>query len=108
MANKDSAGYIAAFALGVCLVCSLGVSSAAIFLKDRQETNAKVDKQKKILDVAGLIRPGQELGTTEVQELFEARLVPVLVDLDAGTEDFRYSAAGSQWTVASGQAWASP
>ncbi|HLT34821.1 MAG TPA: Na(+)-translocating NADH-quinone reductase subunit C [Enhygromyxa sp.] len=84
MAKKDSPGYIAGFALGVCLVCSLGVSSAAIFLKDKQDENAKVDKQKKILDVAGLVRPGQQLSNSEVQSLFEGRLVPVLVDLDTG------------------------
>jgi Na+-transporting NADH:ubiquinone oxidoreductase subunit C len=84
MSKKDSPGYIASFALGVCLVCSLGVSSAAIFLKDRQEENAKVDKQKKILDVAGLVRPGQELSNAEVQAVFEERLVPVLIDLKTG------------------------
>lgn len=84
MSKKDSPGYIAGFALGVCLVCSLGVSSAAIFLKDRQQENATVDKQKKILDVAGLVRPGQELSNAEVQALFEERLVPVLVNLESG------------------------
>ncbi len=84
MANKDSATYIAGFALGVCLVCSLGVSAAAILLKDRQEVNAKVAQQEKILDVAGLVRPGEELSTTEVQTLFAERLIPVLVDLKTG------------------------
>lgn len=84
MAKKDSPGYIAMFALGICLVCSLGVSSAAIFLKDRQVENATVARQKKVLDVAGLLRPGQELSNAEVQELFEARLVPQLIDLKSG------------------------
>ena len=72
MANKDSAGYIAGFALGVCLVCSLGVSSAAIFLKDRQTTNALVDQQKKVLDVAGLLKPGETYRHTCVYR-FSAR-----------------------------------
>ncbi|MFO7566662.1 MAG: Na(+)-translocating NADH-quinone reductase subunit C [Enhygromyxa sp.] len=84
MSKKDSPGYIAGFAIAVCLVCSLGVSSAAIFLKDRQEENALVDRQKKILDVAGLVRPGQVLSNAEVQGLFEERLVPVLIDLATG------------------------
>lgn len=82
--NKDSAGYIIGFSLAVCLVCSLGVSAAAILLKDRQEVNAKVAQQEKILDVAGLIRPGEKLSTDEVQSLFAERLVPVLVDLESG------------------------
>ncbi len=84
MANKDSATYIVGFALGVCLICSLGVSSAAILLKDRQEVNAKVAQQEKILDVAGLLRPGQELSDQEVVALFEERLIPQLVNLETG------------------------
>lgn len=82
--NKDSAGYIVGFSLGVCLVCSLGVSAAYILLKDKQDVNAVVAQQEKILDVAGLIRPGEDLSTDQVQELYEKRLIPVLVDLQTG------------------------
>lgn len=84
MAKKDSPGYIAGFALGVCLVCSLGVSAAAILLKDKQTENAKVAQQEKILDVAGLLRPGQDLSNSEVVAMFEQRLVPVLIDMKTG------------------------
>jgi Na+-transporting NADH:ubiquinone oxidoreductase subunit C len=84
MAKKDSPGYIVGFALGVCLICSLGVSASAILLKDKQDENAKVATQEKILDVAGLLRPGQELTNAEVVEMFEQRLMPVLVDLKTG------------------------
>lgn len=84
MAKKDTPVYIAGFALGVCLVCSLGVSSAAIMLKSRQEVNATVDRQKKVLDVAGLLLPGQEMSNDEVQALFDERLVPQLVNLKTG------------------------
>lgn len=84
MADKDSPKYIAGFALGVCLVCSLGVSASAILLKDKQVENAKVAQQEKILDVAGLLRPGQDLPNSEVVAMFEERLVPVLVDLKTG------------------------
>lgn len=82
--NKDSAKYIAGFALGVCLFCSLGVSSAAILLKERQTENALVDQQKKVLDVAGLIKPGGQLTNAEVQSLFAERMVPQLIDLKTG------------------------
>lgn len=82
--KMDKPGYIAGFAIGVCLVCSLGVSSAAIFLKDRQTENATVDRQKKVLDVAGLLRPGQDLANAEIQGLFEQRLVPQLINLETG------------------------
>ena len=84
VSKKDRPGYIAGFALGVCLVCSLGVSSAAIFLKDRQTENATVARQEKVLDVAGLIRPGQKLGNDAIQGLFNERLVPKLINLKTG------------------------
>jgi Na+-transporting NADH:ubiquinone oxidoreductase subunit C len=82
--NKDSPKYIVGFSLGVCLVCSLGVSSAAILLKDKQDVNEKVAMQEKILDVAGLVGPSGELTSEEVQQLFESRLIPVLVDFETG------------------------
>jgi Na+-transporting NADH:ubiquinone oxidoreductase subunit C len=82
--NKDSPKYIVGFSLGVCLVCSLGVSAAAILLKEKQDVNALVAQQEKILDVAGLLGPGGELTAAEVQELFESRLIPVLVDFETG------------------------
>lgn len=82
--KKDSPTYIAGFAIGVCLVCSLGVSAAAILLKDRQVLNATVAQQEKVLDVAGLLRPGSEMSASEVTELFNARLIPVLVNLETG------------------------
>ena len=37
---KHGPGYIMGFAVAVCLVCSLGVSGAAISLKDKQTENA--------------------------------------------------------------------
>jgi Na+-transporting NADH:ubiquinone oxidoreductase subunit C len=82
--NKDSPGYIVGFSLGVCLVCSLGVSAAAILLKQKQDVNAEVAQQEKILDVAGLLGPGGKLSAAEVQALFSERLIPVLVDLQTG------------------------
>jgi Na+-transporting NADH:ubiquinone oxidoreductase subunit C len=42
------------FAAAVCVVCSLVVSSAATLLKERQEKNVLIDKQKNILGAVGL------------------------------------------------------
>jgi len=58
-----SAGYIIRFALAVCLVCALLVASAAVSLKPRQEANAVLDRQKKVLTVAGLIEEGQSVSS---------------------------------------------
>jgi Na+-transporting NADH:ubiquinone oxidoreductase subunit C len=45
------------FATIVCLVCAVLVSSAAVGLKERQKENEALDRQKKVLDVAGLLKP---------------------------------------------------
>ena len=45
-------------AITLCLVCSMVVSFAAVNLKEVQEVNKAVDKQKNILQVAGLYYKG--------------------------------------------------
>lgn len=82
--QRNSATYIVAFATAVCVVCSLLVSTAATLLKDRQVLNAQVDKQKKILSVAGLIDEESPLTVPEAQEIFEARITPVIVEIETG------------------------
>lgn len=82
--NKDKTGYIIGFAGGVCLVCSVIVSGAAVALKPRQEANKVVDRQKKVLSVAGLVREDEVLTPTEVGERFETRIKPRIVELESG------------------------
>ena len=45
-------------AVSLCLVCSMVVSFAAVNLKNIQETNKAIDKQKNILQVAGVYYEG--------------------------------------------------
>ena len=45
-------------AITLCLVCSMVVSFAAVNLKEVQEANKSIDKQKNILQVAGLYYEG--------------------------------------------------
>jgi Na+-transporting NADH:ubiquinone oxidoreductase subunit C len=61
--------YTAGFALLVCLVCSLVVSSFAVGLKDRQIENQRLDKQRNILVVAGLSE-NSSVSREEVTQLF--------------------------------------
>jgi len=81
---QHSTGYIIGFAVAVCLVCALFVSSAAVGLKERQEQNRLLDRQKKVLTVAGLIEEGQELSSTEVSSLFDANIQQKVIDLRTG------------------------
>ncbi len=84
MAQKHSTTYIFIFAAAVCLVCSIFVSGAAVALKPLQETNKVLDRQAKVLSVAGLVRPGEELTPDQVHERYEANIVTKVVDLETG------------------------
>ncbi len=76
--------YIVAFAGAVCVVCSLLVSAAATLLKDRQQANIQLDKQRKVLDVSGILEDGPRLNRDQVQALFENRIKPRFVNLSTG------------------------
>lgn len=81
--NKDSILNTFLVAIGVCLVCSFLVSSAAVGLKELQDKNAEQDRKKNILQAAGFTYDEiQEAGG--VFDLFESRVEPVVVKLDSG------------------------
>jgi Na+-transporting NADH:ubiquinone oxidoreductase subunit C len=83
--QQDSTAYTFMFAAGICLVCSLFVSGAAVALKDKQEANKVLDRQKKVLTVAGLIEDGASPDPTKVESLFTENIEAKLVDFDSGT-----------------------
>jgi Na+-transporting NADH:ubiquinone oxidoreductase subunit C len=85
--SQNSTGYILGFAAGVCLVCSVFVSGAAVMLKDRQVANEIVDKQKKVLDVSGALRPGESdtMEAAAINELYAEKVVPRLIYMKDGT-----------------------
>jgi len=76
--------YIVGFAGAVCVVCSIFVAGSAVALRDKQETNAIVDRQKQVLTVAGLAKAGEPLEPATVQKRFSENLVPRVVDLSTG------------------------
>ncbi|MFT7678256.1 MAG: Na+-transporting NADH:ubiquinone oxidoreductase subunit C [Planctomycetota bacterium] len=63
--------YIVGFAVILCLVCALGVSSAAVGLRDLQQTNELLFKQKNVLMAAGIMEAGAEITPEEVTAYFE-------------------------------------
>ena len=65
-------------AITLCLACSMVVSFAAVNLKEVQEVNKAVDKQKNILQVAGLYYEG-----IDVEKSFSS-FEPIVVDLNKG------------------------
>jgi Na+-transporting NADH:ubiquinone oxidoreductase subunit C len=82
---QHSTGYIFGFATAVCLVCSIIVSGAAVSLKPLQEENKLLDKQKKVLIVAGLMREGEELSKEEIGKRFSENIEAKVVDIATGS-----------------------
>jgi len=77
-ANKDSFARTIIVAVMLCLVASIIVSSAAVLLKEKQLTNASLDKKRNILVAANLMH-----ADTDIEAAF-ANIERSFVDLDSG------------------------
>ena len=77
--SRDSISNTLIVAIGVSLVCSVLVSSAAIVLRPLQEANQSEFRQRIVLEVAGLYDPGvpveQQFGNIDTR----------IVDLETGS-----------------------
>ncbi len=82
--DRNGPTYIVLFAVAVCLVCSLFVSTAAVALKERQEINKELDQQLKVLNVTGIIKEGEAAERTAIVEKFKAHVTPRIIDLAQG------------------------
>lgn len=78
-----SVRYILLFSAAMCGVCAIIVSSLAVGLKERQEVNEKLYKQRNVLEAAGLLKSGEEADAVRIDELF-GRVEPVVIDLSTG------------------------
>ena len=72
-ASGEGLGRILTVALGLCLVCSVVVSTAAVVLKPAQQANKTLDLKRNILMAAGLLDPA--LSIEEQFEQVETRVV---------------------------------
>ena len=84
--QRNSVTYILGFCVAVCLVCAVIVSSSAVGLKEKQDLNKVLDRQKKVLSVAG-IEFNDSASADEIQGLFSKRIKLVVVDLKTGKVD---------------------
>jgi Na+-transporting NADH:ubiquinone oxidoreductase subunit C len=78
VASKESVGHTIKVALLLCIVCSVVVSAAAVWLRPAQQENKALDRKSNILAAAGLLKPG--LG---IDEQF-ASITSRAVNLDTG------------------------
>lgn len=77
--NKDSVGGTLTVVVLLSLICSLVVAGAAVLLKPTQDIQKQLDKQKNILQAAGLMQE-----KTNVQETYAKFIEPKVVDLATG------------------------
>ena len=88
MQQRDSLGFTIGVATALCIVCSLSVSSAYVILKPLQDENRKLDRQRNILDAAGLAAeelgiPASRLTRSQINDLYEV-IEERFVDLRTG------------------------
>jgi Na+-transporting NADH:ubiquinone oxidoreductase subunit C len=81
---QHSTGYIVGFAITICLVCALLVAGSAVGLKDRQDANILLDRQKKVLTVAGLMKDGESLEREEISAIFDSSIQQKVIKLKTG------------------------
>jgi Na+-transporting NADH:ubiquinone oxidoreductase subunit C len=81
---RDTVGRTIAVAAVLCVVCSVVVSTAAVVLRDRQEENKQLDRNKNILIAAGVIEEKSHPSREEIMRLFDEKVRPVFVDLATG------------------------
>ncbi|MFV0576152.1 MAG: Na(+)-translocating NADH-quinone reductase subunit C [Vibrio sp.] len=80
MANKDTIKGTLITVVGLSLVCSVVVATAAVMLKPKQVANAKLDVQSNIVAVAGF----DAKNSKEIQSIYQDNIEPRLVDLTTG------------------------
>jgi len=89
---KETIGKTIGVAMGICVVCSVFVSTASVALKERQEINKKLDKRKNILRAAGV------LGEKEsVQSLLKRRVKEGALSKDTSLDDLFYNEVDELW-----------
>ncbi len=84
--QRNSTTYMFGFASLICVVCAVLVSGAAVALKERQESNAALDKQKNVLFAAGLATRDEALSRKDLIQRFEDSVRSVAVELETGDE----------------------
>ncbi|KLN97502.1 Na(+)-translocating NADH-quinone reductase subunit C [Moellerella wisconsensis] len=80
--NKDSIGRTFLVVFILCLVCSVVVAGSAVGLKSQQQEQIMLDKQRNILDVAGLLQP--KMAASEINALYDSRITPKLLNFKTG------------------------
>jgi Na+-transporting NADH:ubiquinone oxidoreductase subunit C len=68
------------FAFVMCVICSLLLALASVGLKERQEKNILIDKQRNILKAVGLLDSGVKYSSSEIETLYADSIQEFFVD----------------------------
>lgn len=82
--QHNSATYTLGFAFVVCVICAALVCISAVSLAPLQKANRLLDKQKKVLDVCGLLQDGEKLSADDIVQRFNENIVARVVNLETG------------------------
>ncbi len=83
--QRDSITNTFVVTLVLCIVCSLLVSTAAVALKDAQGKNKLLDRQRNIVEAAGLGDKSRVLNAKQITDMFtDGTIEPRVVDLQSG------------------------
>jgi Na+-transporting NADH:ubiquinone oxidoreductase subunit C len=80
-----SVRYVLLFSAAVCGVCAIFVSSLAVGLRERQEVNELLFKQRNVLEAAGLLESGEAADGERIGELFK-NVESMVIELATGNE----------------------
>ncbi|MTI14300.1 Na(+)-translocating NADH-quinone reductase subunit C [Sansalvadorimonas verongulae] len=83
MAKNDTIKKTLGVTIGLSLVCSILVSTAAVSLKPRQDENKVLDVQQNILTISGLEPNASDLTRDEIIAKFK-EVTPKLVEIQTG------------------------
>jgi Na+-transporting NADH:ubiquinone oxidoreductase subunit C len=96
--QRDSIANTLRVTLALCIVCSLLVSTAAVSLKETQSKNKILDRQRNIIDAAGLAENASALTSAEITKMFtDGTIEPRVVDLQTGDYVVDASIANDQF-----------
>ncbi|MCH1918565.1 Na(+)-translocating NADH-quinone reductase subunit C [Shewanella sp. A3A] len=84
--NKESFARTLFIVVGLCLICSIFVSTAAVLLKPTQQENKLLDKQKYILEAANLIDSKSQVTKQEILDTYEKFVEAKVINLKTGDE----------------------
>ena len=81
--DRQSNKYTFMFALIICVVCSLALSTVFEGLKSRRELNIALDIKKNILKAVDLKEPLSEKPTSqEILEVYETAVEEIVIDVE--------------------------